>query len=137
LAITLGQSGDLTGTEAVRWRVERGTPYVPSPLLYDGLLFFCQRTSPVLTCLDAATGKAYFEQTRLEDITGVYSSPIGAQNRIYWAGQNGVTLVFERGKELKVLAKNKLDDGFDASPAVVGNDLFLRGRKHLYCIAEN
>ncbi len=51
-------------------------------------------------------------------------------------GLNGVTLVLEKSKTLKVLASNKLDDSFAASPAVVGNELFLRGRSHLYCIAE-
>ena len=137
LAIELGHTGDLTGTEAVKWKIERGTAYVPSPLLYDGLLYFCQRTSGILTCLDAATGKAHFEEQRLPDIPGVYASPIGVQNRIYLAGQNGTTVILAKAEELNVLASNKLDDGFDASPAVVGNELFLRGRNNLYCIAAN
>jgi outer membrane protein assembly factor BamB len=135
LAIALGRSGDLTGTDAVRWKTNRGTPYVPSPLLYDGLLFFCQRTSAIVTCLDAVTGKPHFEEQRLEGISGQYASPIGVNNRIYLAGQNGTTLVLEKSKELKILASNKLDDGFDASPAVVGDELFLRGRNNLYCLS--
>jgi outer membrane protein assembly factor BamB len=137
LAIALGNSGDLTGTAAVRWKTDRGTPYVPSPLLYDGLLFFCQRNSAILTCLDAATGEPYYSEERLEGVSGVYASPVGINNRIYWPGQNGLTLVLEKSKDLKILARNKLDDGFDASPAVVGNELFLRGRSHLYCIASS
>jgi len=136
LAIALGRSGDLTGTDAVRWRIERGTSYVPSPLLYDGLLYFCQRTSGILTCLDAKTGTVHFDQHRLEGLPNVYASPIGVNDRIYLAGQNGAALVLEKSKEVKILASNKLDDGFDASPAVVGNELFLRGRANLYCIAE-
>ena len=137
LAIELGHTGDLTGTDAVKWTTDRGTPYVPSPLLYDGLLFFCQRTSGMMSCLDAATGKPHYEQERLDDISGVYASPIGVNDKIYLAGQNGTTLILAKSKELEVLANNKLDDGFDASPAVVGNELFLRGRGHLYCIAAN
>jgi outer membrane protein assembly factor BamB len=136
LAIALGRSGDLTGTDAVRWRIERGTAYVPSPLLYDGLLFFCQRTSGILTCVDAKTGTVLIDQHRLEGLADVYASPIGVNNRIYLAGQNGSTLVLEKSKEVKILASNKLDDGFDASPAVVGNELFLRGRANLYCITQ-
>ena len=136
MAIELGRSGDLTGTDAIRWRIERGTAYVPSPLLYDGLLLFCQRTSGILTCLDAKTGAVHYEQHRIEGLADVYGSPIGVNNRIYWAGQNGTTVVLEKSKEVKVLASNQLDDGFDASPAVVGNELFLRGRANLYCIAQ-
>jgi outer membrane protein assembly factor BamB len=135
MAIALGRSGDLTGTDAVRWRIDRGTAYVPSPLLYDGLLIFCQRTSGILTCLDARTGAVHYEQHRVEGLADVYASPIGVHDRIYFAGQNGTTVVLEKSKEVKVLARNQLDDGFDASPAVVGNELFLRGRANLYCIA--
>jgi outer membrane protein assembly factor BamB len=136
LAIQPGGRGDLTGTDAVRWKLDRGTPYVPSPLLYDGLLFFCQRTDSIVTCVDPVTGQPHYEQARLAELGGVYASPIGVNNRIYLASQNGVTVVLEKSKELKVLASNKLDDGFDASPAVVGHELFLRGRQHLYCLAE-
>jgi outer membrane protein assembly factor BamB len=137
LAIRLGGSGDLTGTDAVLWKKDRDTPYVPSPLLYDDILFFCQRTSPIVTCVDPATGNAHYEQERLEGVTGVYASPIGVNDRIYLPGQNGTTLVLEKSSELTVLASNSLDDGFDASPAVVGDELFLRGRENLYCIAAN
>ena len=56
-------------------------------------------------------------------------------NRIYFAGQNGTTLVIEKAKTVSILASNRLEDGFDASPAVVGDELFLRGRANLYCIA--
>ncbi|MBM3839529.1 MAG: hypothetical protein FJ398_16475 [Verrucomicrobia bacterium] len=136
MAIKLGGAGDLTGTDAVLWKFTRGTSYVSSPLLYDGLLYFFQHINALITCLDAATGQPHFLQERLEGVTTIYSSPIGMNNRIYVVGREGTTAVLEKSKELKVLARNKLDDGFDASPAVVGNELFLRGRSKLYCIAE-
>jgi hypothetical protein len=135
LAIALGKTGNLTGTDAVKWKIDRGTPYVPSPLLYDDLLFFCQRTSGIVTCLDPKTGQPHYSEQRLEGITGVYGSPIGVKDRIYVPGQNGMVVVLEKSKTLNVLASNKLEDGFDASPAVVGDELYLRGRQHLYCIA--
>lgn len=137
LAIRLGKTGDLTGTDAVLWKIDRGTPYVPSPLLYSGLLFFCQRNDAIVSCVDAPTGQPHYSQERLQGIAGVYASPVGVNDRIYLPGQNGVTVVLERSKALKVLASNTLDDGFDASPAIVGNELLLRGRKNLYCIASN
>ena len=136
MAIKLGGTGDLTGTDAVLWKFNRGTSYVSSPLLYDGLLYFFQHINAIMTCLDAATGQPHFSQERLDGITSVYASPIGVNNRVYVVGREGTTLVLEKSKELKILARNKLDDGFDASPVVVGNELILRGRAHLYCIAE-
>ena len=135
MAVKLGGSGDLTDS-AVKWSKTRGTPYVPSPLLYDGLLFYCQRTDAILTCVDAATGTAHFDQERLTGVSGVYASPVGIQDRIYLPSQNGATVVFKKAKNLEVLAVNKLEDEFDASPAIVGDDLYLRGHRHLYCIAE-
>lgn len=137
LAIRLGSSGDLSGSDAVRWKLGRGTPYVPSPLLYDGLLFFCQGNNGILSCVDASTGVPHYTQERLESIRGVYASPVGAAGRVYLAGREGTTLVLEKSKELKILATNPLDDPIDASPAVVGDELFLRGHHHLYCISRD
>jgi len=136
LAIKLGGSGDLTDTDAVRWKVTRGTPYVSSPLLYGGNLYFFQHINALLTCLDAETGKPHYTQERLEGVNSIYASPIGVKNRIYFAGREGTTLVIQKSSRLNILASNTLDDGFDASPAVVGNELFLRGRANLYCIAQ-
>jgi len=137
LAIKLGGAGDLSGTEHVLWKITDITPYVPSPLLYGGLLYFPKRTSQMVSCLDAATGKPHYAEERLEAIAGMYASPIAAKNRIYLAGQNGATVVIQHGTSLKILATNRLDDGFDASPAVAGDELFLRGRRNLYCLAAN
>jgi outer membrane protein assembly factor BamB len=135
LAIRLGRSGDLTDTDAVVWTINSGTPYVSSPLLWDGLLFFFQGTRDRITCLDAATGKPHIDQQPLEGMFGIYASPVGVNNRIYVPGQNGMTAVLEKSKELTILAQNQLEDGFDASPALAGDELFLRGREYLYCIA--
>ncbi len=64
----------------------------------------------------------------------IYASPVGAAERIYIAGRDGVVMVLKHGRQLEVLATNTLDDGFDASPAIVGKQLFLRGKKNLYCL---
>jgi len=134
-ALPLDAKGDITGSEQVAWSHDRGTPYVPSPLLYDGLLYFNQSNNAILACLDAKTGETLIDRTRMPDISRIYASPVGAAGRIYFAGRDGETLVIERSREFKVLAANRLDESFDASPAIVGNQLFLRGKKHLYCIA--
>lgn len=136
MAVKMGGTGDLTDTGAVQWSTTRGTPYVPSPLLYDGLLYFCQRTDSMLTCVDAKSGDAHFSQERVDGVTGVYASFVGVDDRIYLPSQNGGTLVLKKSSKLEVLSVNQLEDQFDASPAVVGDELFLRGHANLYCIAE-
>jgi outer membrane protein assembly factor BamB len=136
LAIRLGKTGDLTDSDAISWSHHRGTPYVPSPLLYDDRIYFLGGNNGVLSCFDAKQGKAVIEQQRLEGIAGVYASPVGAGGRIYVVGRDGSSIVLKRGDTVDVLARNKLGDRIDASPAVVGKELFLRGHQYLYCIAE-
>ena len=136
LAIELGRQGDLTDSDAVRWQLDRGTPYVPSPLLYGDKLYFFRTNSAILSCYQAESGEANFARTRLDAMTEVYASPVGAAGRIYLIGRDGSATVIKRSKDLEVLATNVLDDRFDASPAVTGSEMFLRGKQYLYCIAK-
>ncbi len=137
LAIRLGGTGDLTGTDSIVWRHEKSTPYVPSPLLYDDLLYFFANNNAILSCFDAKTGKALIDAERLEGMREVYASPVGAADRVYLVGRDGSAMVLKKSLQLEKLASNKLDDRFDASPAIVGKELFLRGHQNLYCITEN
>ena len=134
MAIPLTETGDISDSEKILWKKERGTPYVPSPLLYEGLLYYNQSNQSILTCLDSKTGEVAFGPERVGELSNIYASPVGAGGRVYLTGRNGTTLVLERGRKYKVNALNKLDERFDASPALAGNHLFLRGAKHLYCI---
>ena len=136
-AIRLDQAqGDITGTEAIVWELNRDTPYVPSPLLYDGVLYFLKTNSGILFAFDAATGQPLFENQRLADLPNVFSSPVGARGRVYLTGREGSTLVIRQGGRFEILATNTLDDGFDASPALVDNEMYLRGYRYLYSIGE-
>lgn len=128
--------GDVTGTEAVAWTWDRDTPYVPSPLLYDGLLYILKHNRGILTAFDAASGEVHYGPERLPELQGVYASPVGAAGRVYVVGRDGTTVVLEHGPKLEVLAVNRLDDGFEASPAVVDDEIFLRGRRHLYALTK-
>ena len=136
-AIRLEGKGDLTASSAVAWSHNKSTPYVPSPLLYGNLLYFWSGNAALLSAFDTTTGKAAFEAERLDGLNGVYASPLGAADRLYLVGRDGTTAVARRGTTLEILARNRLDDGFDASPAAVGKQLFLRGRGNLYCIAAS
>ncbi len=134
LAIPITGKGDVT--DSVLWKVNRGTPYVPSPIFYDGLLYFTQSNQNIMTCVDVKDGSRVIERDRLPGLGGVYSSPVGAAGRIYMTDRKGTILVLARGRETKVLATNELDDNFHASPALAGKQLFLRGMRFLYCLEE-
>jgi outer membrane protein assembly factor BamB len=127
--------GNIDGTSAIVWGFDRDTPYVPSPILVDGVLYFLKSNSGILSAFDAKTGKPHYQNQRLENVPNVFSSPVSARGRIYVTGQEGSTIVIKSGPAYEVLATNHLDDGFDASPALVDNEMFLRGRTFLYAIA--
>lgn len=132
-AIALGRTGDLTGTDAVKWELKRNAPYVPSPVLSGTRLFFVSGTQPKLSCVDAATGTVLFDSQRIEGMKSIYASPIVSDGRLYLPGRDGTVAVIRDAGTFEVLALNRLEDGFDASPAVAGRDLYLRGKKHVYC----
>ena len=132
LAIPITGKGDVT--DKIRWKVDRGTPYVPSPILYEGQLYFTQSNQGILTSLQSADGSEVVARTRVPDLGDIYASPVGADGRIYFVGRKGTTVVIEPGSEFKVLATNQLDDIFHASPALAGSQMFLRGMRFLYCL---
>ncbi len=123
--------GDVTDSHVV-WKVRKGVPAKPSPLLI-GELIFMVNDSGIASCVQAKTGQLVWQQR----IGGEYSaSPIYADGRIYCFSHQPATIVIEPGRRCKVLAVNRLDAGFMASPAVVGRALFLRTKTHLYRIEQ-
>ena len=127
--------GDITGTSAVLWEYNQDCPYTPSCVLMGGKIYFLKGNNGIMTCLDAKTGAAIYSNQKLDGISTIFSSPTGSGDRIYVAATNVVDVV-KAGNEFTLLAKNALDDKFEASPVIVGKDLFLRGFKYLYCISE-
>jgi outer membrane protein assembly factor BamB len=134
VAIPLESNGDLTDGDKLLWKHKGGTPYVPSPLLVQNRLYFTQVLEPILTTLDVHTGKAVIDRSRLPNVKSFYASPAGAAGRIYLVDRDGTTVVLKQGDKLEVLAVNRLNEPIDASPALVGKQLFLRGEHNLYCI---
>ncbi len=136
-AIDLSKAkGDITGTGAIVWQYNQDTPYTPSPMLSNNRLYFLKANIGSLSCLDAKDGKVNYALQKLEGSGNIYSSPTGVSDRMYIVGEKGLTYVIKQGTQFKVLAKNQLEDGFHASPVIIGNDLYLRGFKSLYCISE-
>ena len=127
---------DITNSDAIVWQHNRNTPYVPSPLLYQDALYFLKSNDGILSAFNIKTGEANYGPERLQGISNVYSSIVGAAGRVYIASRNGTVLVVKHSPTFQVLATNKLDDSFNASPVIVGSELYLRGQAYLYCIAE-
>ena len=131
-----GAQGDITETEHMLWRHNRQTSYVPSALLYGEHIYFLRSNNAVLSCLNIETGEPAFEGQRLSGLRTVYASPVGAGGRVYLPSREGATKVFQAGSTFEEIATNELDDIFDASPVVIADELYLRGHKSIYCIAE-
>jgi hypothetical protein len=129
LALRPGGSGDVSASH-LAWKVTRGAPHVPSPVL-SGELLYLVNDRGLLTCLDAETGATVY-QKRLE---GQFSaSPIAADGKIYLTNESGDTFVVRDGRDFEILAVNPLGEGVLASMAVLGGRIYIRGERHLFAI---
>jgi outer membrane protein assembly factor BamB len=132
IAVRPDGNGDITGSH-IEWGFSKGAPKRPSPILAGENLYMID-DSGVATCLDATTAKVLWQAR----VGGNYrASPLLADGKIYFFELEGKVTVIEASTEgKKVLAENQLDNGFQASPAVAGNSLFLRSTKHLNCFSN-
>jgi outer membrane protein assembly factor BamB len=139
LAIRLaGAKGDITGTDAIVWSYDgKETPYTPCGLLFGDKLYFLRSNNGILSCFNIKTGEPYYTGQRMEGFGNLYTSPVGARDRVYILSQKGTMFVVAHGPEFKILAQNTLEDSFHASPAILDNQMFLRGFENLYCIEEH
>ena len=137
VAVDLSKAkGNIDGTDAIMWKLSKNAPYVPSPALYDGKLYYLFGNAGKLTCADAKTGEIYYEGQNLPDMGSAYPSPVVAAGNIYFLGSTGTCHVVKSGTNFQITSTNKLDDNFSASPVVSGNAIFLRGFNKLYCISR-
>ena len=128
--------GNLEGTPQVRWTIDRATPDIASLLLSDDRLFFHQAKTGILSCVSAQSGQPFFFQQRLPAIRTTYASPVAAGGHVYATGRSGVTVVLKDAPEFEVVATNQVGEGVDATPAIAGDAIFIRGERHLMCIAD-
>jgi outer membrane protein assembly factor BamB len=137
IAIDLvGAKGDLTSTKHVLWLRTRGTPYVPSMLLYEDHLYFLSHYQNVVTRVHGPTGDDRPGAVRLSQLENIYASPVAADGRIYITDLSGNTAVLSHEATPKILTVNRLDEPVSASAAIEGAEIFLRGEKHLFCVGE-
>jgi len=133
MAIDLSKAkGDITGSDAIIWKYNQDTPYTPCAVLMGGKIYFLRGNNGFLTCLNAKDGSVVYSKEKIEGIGTLYSSPTGVADRLYIAAEN-ICVVIKAGEQFKIMASNKLNDNFHASPIIVNNQLILRGFKHLYC----
>ncbi len=129
MAIRPGSTGDITETNIV-WRNLRGGPHVPSPLYHDGRLYIVNDTG-IATCLDAVDGHTVWQHR----LRGRFSmSPVGCRDRILVTNEDGQSTIFRPADRFEVLAENDLDEAVLATPALVGDRLYVRSAQHLWCI---
>jgi outer membrane protein assembly factor BamB len=135
-AIRLSARGDVSESPSIVWSARKSAPYVPSPVLSGDRLYVSKSNDAYLSCLNALTGEVHYQDQRLEGLRGIYASPVVARGHLYVVGRDGTVAVLKDAPGFEIVATNKLSDKIDASPAVVGRELFLRGHDYLYCIAE-
>ena len=136
LALRLGGEGDITDSSHVLWTNQRGNPYSASPVVHDGILYLVTDRG-LISALDAATGEPHYQQQRLPNPYSLKASPIGADNKLYIATEQGDVVVVKMGPTYEALATNTIeDDFFIGSPIIVDGEIFLRGQNKLYAISD-
>jgi len=135
-AFKLDGKGDIQGSDSVAWSIERDAPDIASPVLSNGRLYFHKGKTGILSCFDAKTGEPHFSASRVEGLRSIYASPVAAGGHVYLTGRSGTTVVIKDADSLEIVATNSVGETVDATPAPVGKELFIRGEKHLFCIAE-
>lgn len=117
----------------IKWRQARQAPRMPSPLLVADELYMVSDNG-IASCLDAETGEIIWA----ERLGGNFSSsPLYADGKIFVGNRTGHLYVFQPGREFKLLADNELDGAVMATPAAVGDALYVRTEHSLYRIAKD
>ncbi len=133
-AIRPGGQGDTTAT-SLAWKQQRGIPQLPSPLLYEGILYLINDGGR-LTLFDAETGDI-IKQLRLRGaLDNYYASPVAGGGHVYFTSLTGYVTVLRAGRKPSILTVNKLDDAVYATPAIADGHIYLRTASRLYCFGE-
>lgn len=134
-AIRTDAVGEITDSRSgLAWSVDRAGNYMQTPLLHGGLAYFCFDNG-VLSVYQLATGERLYQQRLGGGSSGFTSSPVAAGDHLYITNEEGETYVMSLGREYKALAHNELGETVMASPAISGDVLYIRGRKHLFAVA--
>jgi outer membrane protein assembly factor BamB len=123
-------------TGAVVWKLDRGSSYTPTPIVYQNILYVCLDNA-VLSAYDVATGKRLYQQRIATDAGGFSASPVAAAGRLYFASEDGVMFVVRAGRTFELLARNDMREMCLATPAVSGDLLLVRTQTQLLALRES
>jgi outer membrane protein assembly factor BamB len=133
-AVRLGGGGDITPTNVV-WKLQKTYPNIPSPLIYRDVMYL-MKEGGIVTSINPATGEV-FKMGRTPDALEDYSaSPVAGDGKIFMVSGSCKVTVLKAGAQWEVLATNDLDEECWATPAIAGNNLFIRTRGTLYSFAD-
>jgi outer membrane protein assembly factor BamB len=132
LAIRPDGQGDVT-TNNVAWKTDAGVPSVSSPAS-DGKRLFLLTGEGQFTCLDPETGQVKWSHDFADEF---YSSPVIGGNRVIIVSRKGVAHVVENADQFRELGQSELGENCNATPVPDRQCLYLRGGKHLFCLAES
>jgi outer membrane protein assembly factor BamB len=136
LAIRPGGKGDVTRTH-VAWTSPRGSPFVPSPILYGEHLYMINDMASIVTCLEAMTGKVLFQgRLGVAQREGFSSSPVAVDGKVFFTNDEGETFVLKAGPTFEMLHVNKLDETTLATPALVDGRWYFRTDRNLIAIGK-
>lgn len=133
-AIRLGGEGDVTLTHRA-WRRQKISACVPTPAVYKGRLYVLGDRGQV-ECLNPTTGKTIWKGNLPKASASYFASPVIAGGKLYAARQDGVVFVAGAEEKFEVLAQNPMGEPIIASPVALCGRLFIRGERHLFCIAD-
>ena len=134
LAIRPGGSGDVTSTH-VAWSTPKGSPFVPSGVVHDGLLYLVNDMQSILTVYEAKTGTLVYQgRMGVAQREGFSASPVVVNNELFFTNDEGETFVVKAGREFKLLHTNSLGERTLASPALVDGVWYWRTAGHLVAI---
>ena len=133
LAVRPGRDGDLTGTDALAWRYDKGTSYVASPVLHGNYLYL-MTDAGLITCLDALTGAVVYDGGRPPVASTYRSSLVAYADRIMQTSEDGDTFVIKAGPTHEIMRKNSVGEPVWASLGFARGTIYIRGDKHLFAI---
>jgi outer membrane protein assembly factor BamB len=136
LAIRPGGRGDVTETH-LEWSTPRGSPFVPSPILYGEQLYMVNDMQSIVTSFDASTGKLMW-QNRLGVARreGFSASPVAVDGKVFFTNDEGETFVLKAGPVFDLLHTNRIGEDTLATPAMVDGRWYIRTRQNLFAVGR-
>ena len=133
-AYYLDRTGDISSDPA--WKITKHSTDCSSLLLSENRLFYVSGNKGMLSCSNAEDGSPLFATQRLSGIRGIYSSPVAADGKVFVTGRGGTTVVLKDAETFETIATNSVGEPVDATIALAGKQIFIRGKNHLFCIQE-